>query len=411
MKRFFVAHNFVETLRPMYYLTKALGLVSFTANFKTASIRRTFKDVLIFVGYVCLNSFLVIKSSTAPFDRNRSLYNSALIEFILNLFLSIQMLAMIVVPIVNYLNAYRYDRLIQLVVDADRELERIGYRHDYSTEYFCHAMYLLVAFLLQIGCLSGTVLSNPFQVDYRTGENTVVLITFIMANLMFITSTCYCCEALWAIVYRYHKINVAFGLYFHTKPTATKKLLPLAEKETTKAFAVLYTKLSAIILHYNWCFFVHIFYVLASAFGLNLVSFFAIIHVYLSPRAGRLANAGPIILSQLFLSFFYLLIIFQIIFAGSLLHKKAKETAILLHKAIIYNECNHAVLQQLRAFSIQLSHQTPKVSCYFYDIDWAFLLTMISSFATYLNILVQFDIMQIRAERSESNHTILGFGQ
>ncbi|XP_050086466.1 uncharacterized protein LOC126571735 [Anopheles aquasalis] len=407
MKSLFTAKNFAETRRPVYVIARALGLVSFSVDFEQLTIRRTFRDVLFFVALLVLNSYLVIQTSLAPFDRERTILNSALIEFILNLFIRLQELAVIGVPIVNYLNAYNYNRFIRMIVDVDNGLERLGYKHNFDREVRSSALYLLVSVLIQIGCLSGTIISNPFQADYQTGHNSIVVVTFFIANLVFITSTFYCCESLWAVVYRYHKLNVTFGLYFHTKPPSDgKKLLPLDENETIKSFGALYAKLGAAVLLFNWCFFTYILYVLGSAFGLNLVCFFSIAHVYLSMDEVALStSSNSVMVAQLCLSIFYLMVILQFVFAGSLLHKKAKETAVLLHKAVIYNECSALVLEQLRSFSVQLSHQTPKASCYFFDIDWSFLLAMISTFATYLNILVQFDIMQIRAKRSGANQT------
>uniref|UniRef100_A0A182FRY5 Gustatory receptor n=1 Tax=Anopheles albimanus TaxID=7167 RepID=A0A182FRY5_ANOAL len=407
MKSLFVARNFGETRRPIYFIARALGLVAFSIDFEQLTIRRTFRDVLFFVTFLVLNSYLVIQTSLAPFDKERTIFDSALIEFILNLFIRLQELAVIGIPVVNYLNAYSYKRLIRMIVEVDDGLERLGYKHNFGREARSSALYLLVSVLIQIGCLCGTIISNPFQADYQTGHNAIVVITFFIANLVFITSTFYCCETLWVIVYRYHKLNVTFGLYFHTKPLSDgKQLLTIDDNETIKSFGVLYAKLGAIVLLFNWCFFTYILYVLGSAFGLNLVCFFSIAHVYLTREKVALADSSnSVMVAQLCLSIFYLMVILQFVFAGSLLHKKAKETAMLLHKAVIYNECSASVLEQLRSFSVQLSHQTPKASCYFFDIDWSFLLAMISTFATYLNILVQFDFMQIRAKRAGTNQT------
>uniref|UniRef100_A0A182JRQ4 Gustatory receptor n=1 Tax=Anopheles christyi TaxID=43041 RepID=A0A182JRQ4_9DIPT len=185
-------------------------------------------------------------------------------------------------------------------------------------------------------------------------------------------------------------------MYFHTESESNELLQPLSEKETIKTMAMLYMKLSSAVEVYNRCFFIHIFYIIASAFGLNLVSSFTIIHVFLASHNYNFID--PVMISQAFLSMFFILVIMQ-----------AKQTAILLHKAAIYNDCGSGIIEQLRSFSVQLAHNVPKASCYFYDIDWSFLLTMISSFATYLNILVQFDIMQLRASNTKNNDTFFLF--
>nr|XP_029717811.1 uncharacterized protein LOC109426955 [Aedes albopictus] len=73
-----------------------------------------------------------------------------------------------------------------------------------------------------------------------------------------------------------------------------------------------------------------------------------------------------------------------------------KRSHTIVHKAICYGPCNSSIFKECSMFSQQLKQHSPSVSCELFDFDWTLYYTMVGSLATYLVILLQFDMDELK---------------
>ncbi|XP_001663374.3 gustatory receptor for bitter taste 66a [Aedes aegypti] len=92
---------------------------------------------------------------------------------------------------------------------------------------------------------------------------------------------------------------------------------------------------------------------------------------------------------------FFVVYTLQLIVAASIVNETCKRSSVMIHKAAAYGRHDRRVVKELGTFSYQLYHHTPKVSCRLFDLDWTLLYTMAGSFATYLVVLLQFDLANL----------------
>ncbi|XP_058817581.1 putative gustatory receptor 28b [Topomyia yanbarensis] len=155
-------------------------------------------------------------------------------------------------------------------------------------------------------------------------------------------------------------------------------------------FATLHGQLCDTIKLFNRCFSAQAIISLASCFGFTVFSIFGMIHSYATTVD---ENTLHLTWSTMIYDGFCIAFIIQLVVFSSLIHAECKRTSLLIHKIICYGSCDRNVRKELRIFSQQLSHHSPKISCGLFDFDWILFYTISGSLSTYLIILMQFDLI------------------
>ncbi|XP_053659883.1 uncharacterized protein LOC128708927 [Anopheles marshallii] len=96
-------------------------------------------------------------------------------------------------------------------------------------------------------------------------------------------------------------------------------------------------------------------------------------------------NMGPIISYLMFAYNVFIVACF-----GNALKQQGKITSQLIDKAI--NSTNNAeLIEMLRMFLMQLGHRSPLITCGLFPFDWTLIFSILSTAATYIIILLQFE--------------------
>ncbi|XP_021708300.1 uncharacterized protein LOC23687622 isoform X1 [Aedes aegypti] len=89
---------------------------------------------------------------------------------------------------------------------------------------------------------------------------------------------------------------------------------------------------------------------------------------------------------------YYLSFVLFFIAIGSRISQEGRRIGITVHKAINFCNTSGTVINELIIFSQQLLHHNPVITCGLFVYDWSLLYTMLGATATYLIILIQFDV-------------------
>nr|XP_029717692.1 putative gustatory receptor 2a [Aedes albopictus] len=89
---------------------------------------------------------------------------------------------------------------------------------------------------------------------------------------------------------------------------------------------------------------------------------------------------------------YYISFVLFFIAIGSRISHEGQRIGITVHKAINFCNTSRTVINELIIFSQQLLHHKPVITCGLFVYDWSLLYTMLGATATYLIILIQFDV-------------------
>uniref|UniRef100_A0A182QNT4 Gustatory receptor n=1 Tax=Anopheles farauti TaxID=69004 RepID=A0A182QNT4_9DIPT len=191
---------------------------------------------------------------------------------------------------------------------------------------------------------------------------------------------------------RYCMLNRAFRMYFPTSPSTVGSRGEFAicgEKEqinVLKQIKILHDKLNDVVELVNYCFSVQITFCVGLCFVIGVVCSFGLFRAFI--YRNELFYMGVL---NFVWYMYYLFFVLFFIAVGSKITREGKRIGILVHKAINCSSSS-AVINELNLFSQQLLHRSPVITCGLFVYDWTLWYTMIGATATYLIILIQFDV-------------------
>ncbi|XP_055540605.1 uncharacterized protein LOC129727139 isoform X1 [Wyeomyia smithii] len=194
---------------------------------------------------------------------------------------------------------------------------------------------------------------------------------------------------------RFRALNRIIRMYFPTNPTCSG--FPSVHTETTvcsekeqltviKQIKILHDKLNDVVELVNYCFSVQITFCVGLCFVIGVVCSFGLFRAFI--YRNELFYMGVL---NFIWYMYYLFFVLFFIAVGSKITREGKRIGVLVHKAINCSTSS-AVINELNIFSQQLLHRSPVITCGLFVYDWTLLYTMIGATATYLIILIQFDV-------------------
>ncbi|XP_058116145.1 uncharacterized protein LOC131287708 [Anopheles ziemanni] len=191
---------------------------------------------------------------------------------------------------------------------------------------------------------------------------------------------------------RFAAINRIFRMYFPTSPSTVGSRGEFAicsEKEqinVLKQIKILHDKLNDVVELVNYCFSVQITFCVGLCFVIGVVCSFGLFRAFI--YRNELFYMGVL---NFIWYMYYLFFVLFFIAVGSKISREGKRIGVFVHKAINCSS-SAAVISELNLFSQQLLHRCPVITCGLFVYDWTLCYTMIGATATYLIILIQFDV-------------------
>ncbi|XP_062698412.1 putative gustatory receptor 28b [Aedes albopictus] len=116
---------------------------------------------------------------------------------------------------------------------------------------------------------------------------------------------------------------------------------------------------------------------------------FGLIHAYAIDASETMMQVAK---NNIVYDEFYVLVFVLMVVFASLVGRNCNRVKTPTHKAICYGSYGQRIFRELRCFSQQLEHHTPKINCGMLDLDWTLFYSVAGTFTTYLVILLQFDV-------------------
>ncbi|XP_039440781.1 putative gustatory receptor 28b [Culex pipiens pallens] len=397
--RWFEVQDYIGSLRPIYIVSKACLVHFSTLDLSTATAQRTlfgqvrlvftvFMDIFLFT--FAIRSLTLYLEVTDSLLLNGGLFASLALTFIFSTIL----------PLWNSHTDVQMYQLYKNIAICDVELLNLGFTENHSRHHMmsiillCNSMmmvaYIMIAIVFFPSYLEWLGVAKLFPSGWTT-------LSYVRTNLVmgvFVTQTTL---TLHSLRKRFQMLNQAICKYL-PNTIQSKRSIPNPKLTSLLIwkFTTLHDLLSDTVNLYNCCYSPKAIFIAASYFGLTLFSWFGLIHAFTASTdvtTFRMSVAN-VVYDCFFLVLFGLLVSFS-----CLVNRECHRTAILLHKVVCYGSFDRRTTKQLRCFSQQLWHQLPKISSRLFDFEWELFYHTSGALATYLVILIQFDLGNINYKR------------
>ncbi|XP_058824472.1 uncharacterized protein LOC131685071 isoform X2 [Topomyia yanbarensis] len=387
----FTVTDIYQSIRPLYYPLKLFGLAVSPFNRSPARESRLLAWLYLFAFGALYTYIAYVWMYLNPFP---SRYKSVILDGIEDLYTLMFYLLAVHGMLMFYLVRDKIGTILKAQYEVDLVLARLGTKVHHAK----HHRQLMVAIAIVVAIAAGItagyyrVFISFLNVDRFTLQRQVAYVIFMHNFELTVGSGTFLMHLLRQ---RFAALNDTLRMYFPTTPTSSGFLS--VHTETTvcnekeqlavlKQIKILHDKLNDVVELVNYCFSVQITFCVGLCFVIGVVCSFGLFRAFI--YRNELFYMGVL---NFIWYMYYLFFVLFFIAVGSKITREGKRIGVLVHKAINCSTSS-AVINELNIFSQQLLHRSPVITCGLFVYDWTLLYTMIGATATYLIILIQFDV-------------------
>ncbi|XP_011493416.2 uncharacterized protein LOC5569834 isoform X3 [Aedes aegypti] len=393
--RWITVNSIYDSVTPLYYPLKLSGLAAISFHSKCIA-----KWYHIAVPLIYLVGFLTFYACLAYISLNEIKFVKMFNSNILGISEALNMVLFLLVAMYSILvfcvNGGRIKSIFRLQHEIDLTLRKMNTEVNHVLVHIALSSVVLLlelTLVAMIFCYYYCFI-NYLQLDSFTTRKQYAYFAFM--QLLLITMV-YGTVMMFLPEQRFAALNNVFRMYFPTTPSCGGFLSTTSHTETVicnekeqlavlKQIKILHDKLNDVVELVNYCFSVQITFCVGLCFVIGVVCSFGLFRAFI--YRNELFYMGVL---NFVWYMYYLFFVLFFIAVGSKITREGKRIGVLVHKAI---NCasSSAVINELNIFSQQLLHRSPVITCGLFVYDWTLLYTMIGATATYLIILIQFDV-------------------
>ncbi|XP_021710140.1 putative gustatory receptor 28b isoform X3 [Aedes aegypti] len=412
--KWFQAYNFFDSFRPVYLATKLFHVHFETLDFKRQTVGRTLIDQFRFILSLLLDISFLFRSFTANLPY---LYLTESVLLNVGNYLSLMLLATLTytLSLWNHCKSKEIFQLCASINDCDRKLEKLGIPVDHRRHHFASTLstgvWMCFSVIITLNAVS-VRRNKVFDPDRTDDFEAIIVVAIFRISTNFSLFVCYTSLTLFSINGRLAKLQAFLATTALPTSGSSKRIC-----QTIRRIAAVHDQLSDTIRMFNDCYSVHTMYGVIASSSFSVFVVFGLIHAYAS-------NVSEVTMQiawrNMLYDLFYVLMLAKMLLSTSLVSRnvgvckinlileetvlsliffQCKRMAHAIHKAICYRSYDKQIFNELGRFSQQLEHNAPKISCGLFDFDWTLLYSIAGSFATYLVILLQFDLVNLNFVR------------
>ncbi|KAL9697476.1 hypothetical protein quinque_000917 [Culex quinquefasciatus] len=305
---------------------------------------------MILIGGVLLFLFVVFGSVVNFRAKVTELSDSYLLSIGLFGIIGALSVSQLFALLMNYYNMERIFKIAAIVARVDQQIgTHLSYRWNYQKEHFFGVLFIAWVYLQWI--------------LFTVARCAIIWRRFAVLNQQ---------------ISHLYQVTIAPA---HPNTNQSLKLI--------KRIAIVHDQLGDAMQLFNVCFSTEALLNLAPGFAFIIFALFGLVHSYAASDDEHTHSWAA---SNVIYAGMYVVQLVQLIVVASLVNCECKHTAILVHKVACYGRHDSVTLRELRIVSQQMWHKAPVITCGLFYFDWELMYTACGELATYLVILIQFDM-------------------